>query len=297
MSASLARGASGRRKAFALAPRDSPGAGRPSPLRRAIARGRKLSPLHRAIAWGGAEGCRPYAARFQEGCRHARQPCARRFSGDGRPPPLRRAISWGRKAFALAPRDFLGPKGLRPRATRLPGAGRPSPLRRALPGRLRACPPALREALLRRRKAAALAPRASRRVAGMPASLARSASGRQEAAALASAIARGRKAFALAPRDCPGAGRQPPSRRAIVQGPKGRCPCTARFQEGCRHARQPCAKRFRETGGRRPRAAQMPGGRKAVALAPALPGGRGRTGCVRPPFVPAWDAAPGMGGA
>lgn len=111
------------------------------------------------------------------------------------------------------------------------------------------------------------------------------------------AISWGRKAFALAPRDCPGAGRQPPSRRAIVQGPKGRCPCTARFQEGCRHARQPCAKRFRETGGRRPRAAQMPGGRKAVALAPALPGGRGRTGCVHSPFAPAWDAAPGMGGA
>ena len=193
----IARG----RKAVALAPCDRPGAGRPSPLCRALP--------------GRLQAC---------------------------PPALREALLRRRKAAALAPRDFLGPKGLRPRATRLPRAERPPPLRRALPGRVRACPPALREALLRRRKAAALAPRASRRVAGMSASLARGAPGR-------------RKAAALAPHDCPGA------------------------------------------GNRRPRAAQMPGGRKAVALAPALPGGRGRTGCVHSPFAPAWDAAPGMGGA
>ena len=46
----------------------------------------------------------------------------------------------------------------------------------------------------------------------MPASLARSASGRQEAAALAPAIARGRKAVAFAPRKCPGAEKLSPLR-------------------------------------------------------------------------------------
>ena len=177
-----------------------PGAEKPPPSRRAIAR--------------GPEGRRPRAARFQEGCRHVRQPCAGRFRET---------------------------KGRRPRAAQLPGG----------------------------RKAVALAPRASRKVAGMSASLARGASqeteGRRPCAARfpgaerpspsRHTIAQGRKAAALAPHDCPGA------------------------------------------GNRRPRAAQMPGGRKAVALAPALPGGRGRTGCVHSPFAPAWDAAPGMGGA
>ena len=245
MSASLARGASGRRKATALAPHDclGPKGRRPRAVR--LPGGYKAATLMPHDC-PGPEGRRPRAARFQEGCRYARQPCAGRFRET---------------------------KGRRPRAVRLPGAEKPSPSRRALPGRLRACPPALREALpgaerpppLRRaiargpegsrprvvrlskgRKAAALAPRASRKVAGMSASLARGASQETE----------GRRPCAAR---FPGAERPSPSRRAIVQGPKGRCPCAARFQEGCGRARQPCARRFRETKGRRPRARDCPG--------------------------------------
>ena len=154
----------------------------------------------------------PRAARFQEGCGHARQPCARRFRG---------------------------PKGSRPCAARLPGAGRPSPLRRALPGRLRACPPALREALpgaerqppLRRaiargRKAAALAscdcPRAERPlplhralpggVQACPPALREALPGNGRPLPLRRTIARGPETVALAPRKCPGAEKPSPLR-------------------------------------------------------------------------------------
>ena len=286
MSASLARGASGRRKAAALAPRDSPGAGRPSPLCHTIAQGRKafaLAPTRDLVS----KSRRPRAARFQEGCGHVRQPCAGRFRetegllpcaarlpraerpplsrralpgvvqacppalrealpGDGRPSPLRRAIA-------------RGPEGRRPCAARLPGAGRPSPLRRALPGGLQVCPPALREAL----------------------------PGAERQPPLRRAIARGRKAVALAPCDCPGAG--------------NRRPRAARFQEGCRHVRQPCARRFSGDGRPPPLRRAISWGRKArprrkrrpCARASRRPGAAPAASVLRssPPGtrLPAWE--------